>query len=103
VKTFKELMEDTNWDNYGVGKYEKCADCMVHCGFEGTAVKESVTKPWKLAKLAVAGIKTSGAMAKDIPIDNQRPADFVFSGHVERKLTEIRQANPRAKKTTPVA
>jgi hopanoid biosynthesis associated radical SAM protein HpnH len=103
VKTFKELMEDTNWDNYGVGKYEKCADCMVHCGFEGTAVKESVTKPWKLAKLAVGGIKTSGAMAKDIPIDNQRPADFVFSGHVERKLTEIRQTNPRAKKTTPVA
>jgi hypothetical protein len=66
-------------------------------------VKESVTKPWKLAKLAVGGIKTSGAMAKDIPIDNQRPADFVFSGHVERKLTEIRQTNPRAKKTTPVA
>ena len=36
--TFKELMEDTKWDDYGVGNYEKCADCMVHCGFEGTAV-----------------------------------------------------------------
>ena len=29
-------MEDTEWDDYGVGNYEKCADCMVHCGFEGT-------------------------------------------------------------------
>ena len=26
VKTFKELMEDTEWDKYGVGKYEKCAE-----------------------------------------------------------------------------
>ena len=38
AKTFKELMEDTNWDNYGVGNYEKCADCMVHSGFEASAV-----------------------------------------------------------------
>ena len=39
VKTFKELMEDTDWEKYGVGKYEKCANCMVHCGFEGTAAR----------------------------------------------------------------
>ena len=38
AKTFKELMEDTNWDNYGTGNYEKCADCMVHSGYEATAV-----------------------------------------------------------------
>ena len=40
AKTFKELMEDTEWDKYGVGNYEKCANCMVHCGFEGTAVAD---------------------------------------------------------------
>ena len=33
AKTFKELMEGTEWEKYGVGKYEKCANCMVHCGF----------------------------------------------------------------------
>ena len=38
VKTFKELIEGTDWDKYGVGKYEKCQDCMVHCGFEPSAV-----------------------------------------------------------------
>ena len=37
VKTFKELMETTDWDTYGTGKYEKCADCMAHCGYEPTA------------------------------------------------------------------
>jgi len=32
AKTFKELMETTDWDRYGTGNYEKCADCMVHSG-----------------------------------------------------------------------
>lgn len=41
VQTFKELMEETNWDNYGTGRNEKCADCMVHCGYEATAVDET--------------------------------------------------------------
>jgi len=102
VKTFKELIDDTEWDKFGVGNYEKCANCMVHCGFEGTAVRESVTNPLKLMKVAIGGIRTEGKMAPEIPLDKQRPADYVFSAHVERKLSEIRQANPRAKKTTPV-
>ena len=49
AKTFKELMEDTEWDKYGVGKYEKCANCMVHCGFEGTAVNDVIQHPLKAA------------------------------------------------------
>ena len=40
VPTFKQLMEETDWDAYGVGNYEKCADCMVHSGFEATAVAD---------------------------------------------------------------
>ncbi len=98
TKTFKELMEGTDWDQYGVGKYEKCADCMVHCGFEGTATTDSVKNPLKLMKLAISGIKTDGAMAPEISLANQRKPDYVFSGHVEKKLAEIRAANPRAAK-----
>ncbi len=41
VSSFKELLETTNWDNYGTGKNEKCADCMVHCGYEATAVNDT--------------------------------------------------------------
>jgi len=92
VKTFKELMEGTDWDKYGVGNYEKCANCMVHCGFEGTAVADSVKKPWKLIPLQLRGVKTEGPMAPDISLANQRPAEFVFSRHVEHKLAEIRTA-----------
>ena len=96
AKSFKELMESTDWDRYGVGNYEKCADCMVHSGFEASAVIDSMKRPWKLAGLALKGIKTEGAMAKDIPLDNARKAEFVFSSHVEKKMAEI-----RAKKNAP--
>ena len=98
VKTFAELMEGTQWEKYGVGNYEKCADCMVHCGFEGTAVAHSVKNPLKVMMLGIQGIKTSGPMAKDISLENQRKADFVFSTHVEKKLAEIKAKNPRASK-----
>ena len=36
-ETYDGLIEDTNWDSYGVGRDPRCADCMVHCGFEPTA------------------------------------------------------------------
>ena len=96
VKTFKELMEDTEWEKYGVGNYEKCANCMVHCGFEGTAVADSVKHPWKPFVLARKGVKTEGPMAPDIDLSGQRPAEYVFSRHVEQKLAEVRatKANP---------
>jgi hopanoid biosynthesis associated radical SAM protein HpnH len=92
TKTFRELMEGTEWEKYGVGNYEKCANCMVHCGFEGTAVTDSVKKPWKLIPLQVRGVKTEGPMAPEISLANQRPAEFVFSRHVEHKLAEIRSS-----------
>ncbi len=60
TKTFDELMNDTNWDGYGVGKYEKCADCMVHCGFEGTAVTDTVAHPWRAIGVALFGVRTDG-------------------------------------------
>ena len=41
TKTFRELMEQTEWDNYGTGRNEKCADCMVHCGYEASAVADT--------------------------------------------------------------
>jgi hopanoid biosynthesis associated radical SAM protein HpnH len=94
--TFKALMEETDWDGYGVGKYEKCANCMVHCGFEGTAAADSLRHPLKLAAVALKGVRTDGPMAPDIDLSNQRPAQEVFSTHVERTLAEIRERQPGA-------
>jgi hopanoid biosynthesis associated radical SAM protein HpnH len=90
AKTFKELMETTDWDRYGTGNYEKCADCMVHSGFEATAVAQTVRKPWLAAAQALRGIRTEGPMAQDISLANQRPAEYVFSRHVETAVKRIR-------------
>ena len=103
AKTFKELMADTAWDDYGVGNYEKCADCMVHSGFEASAVMATVKNPLKALSVSLRGVRTSGPMAPDIPVDKQRPAEFVFSTHVEAKLAEVRAANPRARKVAKVS
>jgi hopanoid biosynthesis associated radical SAM protein HpnH len=91
TKTFAELMDTTDWDSYGVGKYEKCADCMVHCGFEATAVQESFARPWQVLAVAMRGIGTDGPTSPDIALDRQRPAEYVFARHVEHKLSEIKE------------
>ncbi len=95
AKSYKELIEDTNWSNYGTGNYEKCADCMVHSGFEATAVADSVRSPLKMLKIALRGVRTSGPMTPDIPLDQQRPAEFMFARHVETKLAEIEKRDER--------
>jgi hopanoid biosynthesis associated radical SAM protein HpnH len=90
--TFAELIEETDWDAYGTGNYEKCADCMVHCGYEATAVEDAINHPWRALGVALRGIRTGGEMAPEIPLDRQRPANYVFSRHVEQKLAEITEA-----------
>ena len=90
TRSFRELMEETDWDSYGVGNYAKCANCMVHSGFEATAVRDSVRRPLAALKVMARGVRTDGPMAPDVPLHNQRPAKFVFSSHVERRLAEIR-------------
>ncbi len=89
--TFRELMEDTDWDAYGTGNYEKCANCMVHSGYEATAVADTVAHPLKAMRVALRGVRTDGPMAPDIALDGQRPAEYVFSRHVEIKLEQIRR------------
>jgi hopanoid biosynthesis associated radical SAM protein HpnH len=103
AKTFQELMETTDWDSYGTGKYEKCANCMAHCGYEPTAAEATISQPWQALKVAMFGPRTAGPMAPEIPLDKQRPARFVFSRHVEDELAAIRQTEKRPVKPLEAA
>ena len=94
VGSFKELMEETNWESYGTGAYEKCADCMVHCGYEPTAVNDTVNHPLKALKTVLRGLRTEGPMAPEIPLERQRPAEFVF----DRIVRESVEATPQAER-----
>jgi hopanoid biosynthesis associated radical SAM protein HpnH len=97
AKTFTELMETTDWDSYGTGRYEKCANCMAHCGYEPTATEAIVQHPLRAAMVAWHGVKTEGPMAPEISLKNQRPAKYVFDGQVQLTLTEMRANEAREK------
>src|SRR4026208_1848698 len=73
AKTFKELMETTDWDAYGTGNYEKCADGVVPSGFEATAVQDTFKHPLRALGVSLRGIKTEGDMAPEISLEGQRP------------------------------
>jgi hopanoid biosynthesis associated radical SAM protein HpnH len=96
--TFRELMETTDWDSYGTGNYEKCADCMVHSGYEATAVTDAVRHPLKALAVGLRGVRTDGPMAPEIPLGGQRPAQYVFSHNVEfeRSNSGAAKARPQA-------
>ena len=100
AQTFRELMEETDWDAYGTGHYEKCANCMVHSGYEASAVQDAVRHPLKALSVGLRGVRTEGAMAREIPLAHQRPAQYVFSRHVEQKLAEIRVGEAKTKEST---
>ncbi len=36
--SYRELLEDTDWESYGRGRDSRCANCMAHCGYEPSAV-----------------------------------------------------------------
>ena len=45
--SYKELVETTDWNRYGVGKDHRCRNCMVHCGYEPTAVIDTAKHPFR--------------------------------------------------------
>jgi hopanoid biosynthesis associated radical SAM protein HpnH len=96
VSTFKELMETTDWEAYGTGRYEKCANCMMHCGYEATAVADTVAHPLKAWAVSRKPIKTDGPMAPEVSFENQRAAEYVFDKVVETEVDRVKAEKVRA-------
>jgi hopanoid biosynthesis associated radical SAM protein HpnH len=69
ASTFRELMEETDWERYGTGRHPKCADCMVHCGYEPTAVEDTFAHPLKALKVALRGPRVNGPLAPELPVN----------------------------------
>ncbi len=60
VSSYRELVETTNWEQYGRGRDPRCENCMAHCGYEPTAVaatmaspRESVRATWDVLREAL--------------------------------------------------
>ncbi|MFC2094812.1 adenosyl-hopene transferase HpnH [Candidatus Bipolaricaulota bacterium] len=51
--SYRELMDDTDWSRYGSGNDPRCEHCMVHCGYEASAVDAalgSLPNLWRTMK-----------------------------------------------------
>lgn len=56
-----DLYDDTVWEQYGVGNDPRCANCMMHCGFESASILEAFSKPRDLITLVKEGaVNNSG-------------------------------------------
>lgn len=76
VKTFKELMEETDWDRYGRRSgNDKCKDCMVHCGFEASSVDYTFGSLTGLVRTAWATMtgRSLGSYEKPHTVKANRP------------------------------
>lgn len=61
TQSIEPLFSDELWDRFGPGKDPRCADCLMHCGFESTSVFEAMKTPKDAIKMIREGaIQNSG-------------------------------------------
>jgi hypothetical protein len=64
---------------------------MAHCGYEPTAATAAISHPLKAMWVSLRGIRTTGPMAPEIDMTKQRPAQYIFSAEVQKRLSDIRR------------
>lgn len=55
TETYAELLETTDWEQYGRGRDERCSSCMAHCGYEPSAVIATAGSLRQSLRALVAG------------------------------------------------
>jgi hopanoid biosynthesis associated radical SAM protein HpnH len=55
AKTYRELVETTDWEQYGRGRDPRCDNCMAHCGYEPTAVLATTRSVRQSLRAIVSG------------------------------------------------
>jgi hopanoid biosynthesis associated radical SAM protein HpnH len=78
---FNDLMEKTPWEKYGRGRDPRCADCMVHVGYEASSVLGGNKKfgdTWKLLSWTLSG--RMGGLLKDRPSPSS--SKTIGNGHL---------------------
>ena len=55
TQNVEDLYSDELWDRYGVGKDPRCANCMMHCGFESASIFGALKNPKDIVRLVKEG------------------------------------------------
>jgi hypothetical protein len=99
VQSFQELLDTTQWDNYGrASGNPKCRDCMMHCGYEPTAVSATFGSLRGLCGAARSVL--FGSRRQSVP-----PAEFLAKNDRQSlpqpKANLLPLASPRACSSRP--
>ena len=81
--TFKEFIDNTPWEKYGRGRDPRCEDCMVHAGYEASAVlggNKKLGDTWKMLSWTLSG-KMGGLIGEPSARELQAKANAQSSGH----------------------
>ena len=62
VQNVDELYEADLWQKYGVGNDPRCANCMMHCGFESATIFKAISTPKDWATLIKSGAARKGGI-----------------------------------------
>ena len=62
VQDVDELYEADLWQKYGVGNDPRCANCMMHCGFESATIFKAISTPKDWATLIKSGAARKGGI-----------------------------------------
>ena len=62
TENLDDLYEDSVWERYGVGKDSRCANCMMHCGFESATVFNAISSPRDWITLVKSGAAFKGGV-----------------------------------------
>lgn len=71
--SFAELMEKTPWERYGPGRDPRCTRCMVHCGFEPSAVLRAMGNVRDLWQMVRWNLSRANSRGKGIEGDDRFP------------------------------
>ena len=96
--SFRELMDTTDWEKYGTGRYEKCSNCMAHCGYEPTAAVDAAANVLKTLRIGMRGPRTEGEFAPEIDMSGARPAEDLHEKIVVENLKDVHASEKSAAK-----
>jgi len=81
--TFKEFIDNTPWEKYGRGRDPRCEDCMVHAGYEASAVlggNKKLGDTWKMLTWTLSG-KMGGLIGEPNERELQAKANSQANGN----------------------
>jgi len=101
--TFKEFIDNTPWEKYGHGRDPRCEDCMVHAGYEASAVlggNKKLGDTWKMLTWTLSG-KMGGLIGEPSERELQAKRNGQANGNGHSNGHE--NGNGSAKRAIPVA